>query len=190
MGPARRGTGSRNGFVFVPATITIQPTRTTLPARARVATIIPAAPQISLDHVQKTYPNGTVALRDVTLEIPKQDFVFLVGPSGAGKSTLVRLLIREEKATTGTIRVEGQDLSRLKRRHLPYLRRKIGMVFQDFKLLPNLTVFQNVGFALRVTEGALRHLTPRDEEVLSIVGVEGKENKYPDQLSGGEQQRV
>jgi len=169
----------------VPATITIQPTRTTLPGKARVATIIPAVPQISLQGVHKTYPNGTVALRDVTLVIPKQDFVFLVGPSGAGKSTLVRLLV-----TAGTINVEGQDLSRLKRRHLPYLRRKIGMVFQDFKLLPNLTVFQNVAFALRVTEGALRHLKPKVEEVLSIVGLEGKENKFPDQLSGGEQQRV
>src|SRR5256885_257859 len=139
---------------------------------------------------QTTYPNGTIALRDVTLEIPKQDFVFLVGPSGAGKSTLVRLRIGEEKGTAGTIHVEGQDLSRLKRRHLPYLRRKIGMVFQDFKLLPNLTVFQNVAFALRVTEGALRHLKPKVEEVLSIVGLEGKQTKFPDQLSGGEQQRV
>ena len=89
-----------------------------LPAKARVAAVIPVVPQISLQGVQKTYPNGTVALRDVTLEIPKQDFVFLVGPSGAGKSTLVRLLIREEKATAGIIEVEGQDLSRLKRRHL------------------------------------------------------------------------
>src|ERR1700726_2475594 len=151
---------------------------------------MPAVPQISLLGVHKKYPNGTVALRDVTLIIPKQDFVFLVGPSGAGKSTLVRLLIREEKVTDGKIHVEGQDLSRLKRRHLPFLRRKIGMVFQDFKLLPNLTVFQNVAFALRVTEGALRHLKPKVEEVLSIVGLEGKENKFPDQLSGGEQQRV
>jgi cell division transport system ATP-binding protein len=136
-----------------------------------MAGLMSNAPQISLQGVSKTYPNGTVALRDVTLEIPKQDFVFLVGPSGAGKSTLVRLLIREEKATSGSIRIEGQELGRLKRRHLPYLRRKIGMVFQDFKLLPNLTVFHNVGFALRVTEGALRHLKPKVEEVLSIVGL-------------------
>ena len=155
-----------------------------------MAAVVETGPQIHLEHVEKTYPNGTVALRDVTLEIPKQDFVFLVGPSGAGKSTLVRLLIREEKVTAGTILVEGQDLSRLKRRHLPFLRRKIGMVFQDFKLLPNLTVFQNVAFALRVTEGALRHLKPKVEEVPSIVGLEGKETKFPDQLSGGEQQRV
>ena len=174
----------------MPATTTIQPTRTTLPGERVASLIAGAPPQISMQGVHKTYPNGTVALRDITLEIPKQDFVFLVGPSGAGKSTLVRLLIREEKATNGIIRVEGQDLGRLKRRHLPYLRRKIGMVFQDFKLLPNLTVFQNVAFALRVTEGSLRHLKPKVEEVVSIVGLEGKENKFPDQLSGGEQQRV
>jgi cell division transport system ATP-binding protein len=145
---------------------------------------------ISLQNVRKTYPNGTVALKDVSLEIPRQDFVFLVGPSGAGKSTLVRLLIREEKATAGHIFVDGRDLGHLRRRHLPFLRRKIGMVFQDFKLLPNLSVFENVAFALRVTEGALRHLRPKVEEVLSIVGLEGKEDKFPDQLSGGEQQRV
>jgi len=125
-----------------------------------MATVMPAVPQISLQNVQKTYPNGTVALHDVTLVIPKQDFVFLVGPSGAGKSTLVRLLIREEKVTGGKIQVEGQDLSRLKRRHLPFLRRKIGMVFQDFKLLPNLTVFQNVAFALRVTASPSPSSTP------------------------------
>lgn len=155
-----------------------------------MAALTQSPPQITLERVGKTYPNGTVALREVTLEIPRQDFVFLVGPSGAGKSTLVRLLIREEKATSGRIRVEGQDLSRLKRRHLPYLRRKIGMVFQDYKLLPNLSVFENVAFALRVTEGGLRHLKPKVEEVLSIVGLEGKEAKFPDELSGGEQQRV
>src|SRR5205823_11939411 len=107
-----------------PATITTQPTRTTLlPAKERVAAVAPAAPQVSVQGVQQAYPDGTVALRDVSLEIPEQDFVFLVGPSGAGKSTLVRLLIREEKVTAGSIYVEGQDLSRLKRRHLPYLRR-------------------------------------------------------------------
>ena len=156
---------------------------------AAVAALAPNS-QISLQGVQKTYPNGTVALKSVNLEIPRQDFVFLVGPSGAGKSTLVRLLIREEKASEGRIYIEGQELGRLKRRHLPYLRRKIGMVFQDYKLLPNLNVFQNVAFALRVTEGALKHLKPKVEEVLSIVGLDGKEDKFPDELSGGEQQRV
>jgi cell division transport system ATP-binding protein len=156
---------------------------------AALAAVAPNS-QISLKGVQKTYPNGTVALKSVNLEIPRQDFVFLVGPSGAGKSTLVRLLIREEKASQGQIYVEGKELGALKRRHLPYLRRKIGMVFQDYKLLPNLNVFQNVAFALRVTEGALKHLKPKVEEVLSIVGLDGKEDKFPDELSGGEQQRV
>ncbi|HLB78729.1 MAG TPA: ATP-binding cassette domain-containing protein, partial [Candidatus Dormibacteraeota bacterium] len=101
-----------------------------------------ASPLITFQNVSKTYPNGTEALREVSLDVPRQDFVFLVGPSGAGKSTLVRLLIREERATTGKIFVDGQELGRLKRRQLPHLRRKIGIVFQDFKLLPNLTVFQ------------------------------------------------
>jgi cell division transport system ATP-binding protein len=149
-----------------------------------------ATPLITFQNVSKTYPNGTEALREISLEVPRQDFVFLVGPSGAGKSTLVRLLIREERATIGKIFVDGQELGRLKRRQLPHLRRKIGIVFQDFKLLPNLTVFQNVGFAVRVTDGELRHLKPKVEEVLSIVGLDGKEKKFPDELSGGEQQRV
>jgi cell division transport system ATP-binding protein len=156
-----------------------------------VSTMVPvAAPLISFQNVSKTYPNGTDALRDISLEVPRQDFVFLVGPSGAGKSTLVRLLIREERATAGKIFVDGVELGRLKRRHLPRLRRKIGIVFQDYKLLPNLSVFQNVAFAVRVTDGALRHLRPKVEEVLSIVGLEGKDKKFPDELSGGEQQRV
>lgn len=149
-----------------------------------------SGPIISFQNVSKTYPNGTDALGEVTLEIPRQDFVFLVGPSGAGKSTMVRLLIREERATSGQVFVDGQELGKLKRRHLPHLRRKIGIVFQDFKLLPNLTVFQNVAFAVRVTDGALRHLRPKVEEVLSIVGLDGKDKKFPDELSGGEQQRV
>ncbi len=157
-----------------------------------MAVVMPAMEplQISFQGVGKTYPNGTVALRDISLHIPRQDFVFLVGPSGAGKSTLVRLLIREEPASAGKIYVDGQELGRLRRRHLPYLRRKIGIVFQDFKLLANLSVFQNVAFALRVTDGALRHLKPKVEEVLSIVGLEAKESKFPEELSGGEQQRV
>jgi len=154
------------------------------------AMVSETGPIISFQNVSKTYPNGTDALREVTLEIPRQDFVFLVGPSGAGKSTMVRLLIREEKASAGQVFVDGQELGRLKRRHLPHLRRKIGIVFQDFKLLPNLTVFQNVAFAIRVTDGALRHLRPKVEEVLAIVGLDGKDKKFPDELSGGEQQRV
>jgi cell division transport system ATP-binding protein len=147
-------------------------------------------PLISFKGVGKTYPNGTDALRGVDLDIPRQDFVFIVGPSGAGKSTLVRLLTREEKATLGKIYVDGQELGRLKHRHLPYLRRKIGIVFQDFKLLPKLTVFQNVEFALRVTRGVDRLTRAKVEEVLSIVGLEGTEKNFPDEMSGGQQQRV
>jgi len=147
-------------------------------------------PIISFQRVGKRYPNGTVALRDINLDIPRQDFLFLVGPSGAGKSTMVRLLIREEAPTQGKLYVDGQELGRLKRRHLPRFRRKVGIVFQDYKLLPNLTVFQNVAFALRVTQANPRYLKPKVEESLSIVGLEGKEPKFPHELSGGEQQRV
>jgi cell division transport system ATP-binding protein len=166
-------------------------------AQARVAPVSPSSapvpgerPIISFQRVAKRYPNGTEALRDINLQIPRQDFVFLVGPSGAGKSTLVRLLIREEKATHGKLFVDGQELGRLKRRHLPYYRRKVGIVFQDYKLLPNMSVFQNVAFALHVTDANPRYLRPKVEEALSIVGLEGKEPKFPHELSGGEQQRV
>src|SRR5205085_9443133 len=107
-------------------------------------------PVISFQHVHKTYSTGTEALRDINLEVPEGDFMFLVGPSGAGKSTMVRLLIREEKPTKGKIFVDGVELGRMKRRQLPFYRRRIGLVFQDFKLLPNLTVYENVAFALRV----------------------------------------
>ena len=147
-------------------------------------------PVISFHGVGKTYPNGTVALRDVDLAIYQKDFVFLVGASGAGKSTLVRLLIREEVASAGRIFVDGQEITRMPRRKLPKLRRKFGIVFQDFKLLPRSTVAQNVAFALQVTKPGQRHLKEKVEEALWIVGLEDKLNKFPDELSGGEQQRV
>jgi cell division transport system ATP-binding protein len=147
-------------------------------------------PVISFHGVSKTYPNGTVALEDVDLAIHQGDFCFLVGPSGAGKSTLVRLLIREEMASTGRIFIEGIETTRLPRRKLPKLRRRFGIVFQDFKLLPKLTVAQNVAFALQVTRPGQRHLREKVEETLWIVGLEDKLNKFPDELSGGEQQRV
>jgi cell division transport system ATP-binding protein len=163
---------------------------TLLQPEARLQREIAEAPLISFQGVSKTYLNGTEALRAIDLDIPRQDFVFLVGPSGAGKSTMVRLLIREEAATLGKIFVDGQELGRLRHRHLPYLRRKIGIVFQDFKLLPKLTVFENVEFALRVTRGVDRLTRAKVEEVLAIVGLEGQERKFPDELSGGQQQRV
>src|SRR5438132_9945077 len=147
-------------------------------------------PLISFQHVWKKYPNGTEALRDITLTVPEGDFLFLVGPSGAGKSSLIRLLIREEKPTKGKIFVDGQELGRMKRRHLPYYRRKVGLVFQDFKLLPNLTVYENVAFALRVLGEPDHKVQARVAEALGTVSLSGKENSYPSSLSGGEQQRV
>src|SRR5437899_5092603 len=147
-------------------------------------------PVISFQHVWKTYPTGTEALRDINLVVPEGDFLFLVGPSGAGKSTMVRLLIREEKPTKGKIFVDGVELGRMKRRKLPYYRRKIGLVFQDFKLLPNLTVYENVAFALRVLGEPDQHVRDRVAEALDTVSLSAKENTYPANLSGGEQQRV
>ena len=160
------------------------------PPRPALAADPALRPIISFHGVGKTYPNGTVALRDVNLSIQQKDFVFLVGASGAGKSTLVRLLIREDAPSHGRIFVEGQEISRLPHRRLPRLRRQIGIVFQDFKLLPRATVAQNVAFALQVTQPGQRHMREKVEEVLWIVGLEDKLEKFPDQLSGGEQQRV
>ena len=147
-------------------------------------------PVISFHGVGKTYASGTVALRDIDLAIYQRDFVFLVGASGAGKSTLVRLLIRDEMASSGRIFVDGQEVTRMPRRRLPKLRRKFGIVFQDYKLLPTMTVGQNVAFALQVTLPGQRHLRQKVEETLWIVGLEYKIDKFPDELSGGEQQRV
>ena len=147
-------------------------------------------PVISFHGVSKVYPNGTEALRDVDLAIHQGDFCFLVGASGAGKSTLVRLLIRDEAPSTGRIFVEGQEISRMARRKLPKLRRKFGIVFQDYKLLSRRTVAQNVAFALQVTRPGQRHLREKVKEVLWIVGLEDKLDTFPDELSGGEQQRV
>ena len=147
-------------------------------------------PVISFHGVTKVYPNGTEALRDVDLAIHQGDFCFLVGPSGAGKSTLVRLLIRDEAPSTGRIFIDGQEVSRMSHRKLPKLRRKFGIVFQDYKLLTRRTVAQNVAFALQVTRPGQRHMREKVEEVLWIVGLEDKLDKFPDELSGGEQQRV
>lgn len=146
---------------------------------------------ISLDHVSKVYPRGTrPALDDVTLHVERGDFVFLVGASGSGKTTLLSLLLREEEATDGEIRVAGNDLRRLTNRQVPQYRRSIGFVFQDYKLLNNKTVWQNVAFALEVigtSRSTIRALVPK---VLETVGLTGKERNYPHELSGGEQQRV
>ena len=146
---------------------------------------------IALDHVSKVYPKGTrPAWDDVNLDIERGDFVFLVGASGSGKTTLLSLLLREEEATDGEIRVAGNDLRRLTNRQVPQYRRSLGFVFQDYKLLANKTVWQNVAFALEVIgtrRSAIKSLVP---QVLQTVGLTGKENNYPHELSGGEQQRV
>jgi cell division transport system ATP-binding protein len=143
-----------------------------------------------LHDVTKTYPNGNTALRDVDLVIPEGDFVFLVGPSGAGKSTLIRLLIRDEVASTGSVVLDGHDLARLPRRQVPKIRRKIGIVFQDFKLLPTKTVWENVAFALEVTGSPRRAIRPAVDRVLALVGLTAQRSQIPSQLSGGEQQRT
>jgi cell division transport system ATP-binding protein len=147
-------------------------------------------PVISFQQVWKTYPNGTDALRNISFTVPEGDFLFLVGASGAGKSSLVRLLIREEKPTRGRLLVHGQDLGSLRRRHLPYFRRKVGLVFQDFKLLPRMTVHENVAFALQALGESRRVIAHEAEAALEMVGLAGMERSYPCELSGGEQQRV
>jgi cell division transport system ATP-binding protein len=146
---------------------------------------------IRLDDVTKLYPSQTrPALDKVTLEIDKGEFVFLVGASGSGKSTLLRLVLREERATSGQVFVAGKDVARLSNWKVPQLRRQIGTVFQDFRLLPNKTVHENVAFALEVT-GRPGHITAKVvPEVIELVGLAGKEDRYPGELSGGEQQRV
>ncbi|NJD28789.1 MAG: cell division ATP-binding protein FtsE [Chloroflexi bacterium] len=143
-----------------------------------------------LNDVTKTYPNGRDALKDVDLVVPEGDFVFLVGASGAGKSTLMKLLIRDELATRGTVTLDGDALARLPRRKVPHVRRKVGIVFQDFKLLPKKTVRENVAFALEVTGTPRRKIRPAVDRVLALVGLTGQADQYPHQLSGGEQQRT
>jgi cell division transport system ATP-binding protein len=151
---------------------------------------VPERAVLVLHDVTKQYPNGKIALRDVDLVIPEGDFVFLVGPSGAGKSTLIKLLIRDEIATRGDVVLDGQDLARLPRRQVPRMRRKIGIIFQDFKLLPTKTVWENVAFALEVTGHPRRQIRPAVDRVLAIVGLTAQAKQIPAQLSGGEQQRT
>jgi cell division transport system ATP-binding protein len=146
---------------------------------------------IRFENVSKTYPRSTrPALRDISLEVERGEFVFVVGQSGSGKSTLLRLILKEERASTGQVLVAGRELATLPARKVPALRREIGTVFQDFRLLPNKTVYQNVAFALQVL-GRSRHVVRQVvPETLELVGLEGKEKRLPHELSGGEQQRV
>ena len=146
---------------------------------------------INFDNVSKAYPNqNRAALENVNLSIDKGEFVFLVGPSGSGKSTFLRLILKEERPSNGRIHVAGKDLARLSNWKVPHLRRRIGCVFQDFRLLPNKNVYQNVAFALEVIGKNRRFIRRVVPEVIDLVGLEGKHDRMPDELSGGEQQRV
>ncbi|MCR6095121.1 cell division ATP-binding protein FtsE [Salipaludibacillus agaradhaerens] len=145
---------------------------------------------IQMQDVWKTYPNGVMAVNGISIYIKKGEFVYVVGPSGAGKSTFIKMIYREEKPTRGEITIDNQELSKMKERHIPYLRRNIGVVFQDFKLLQSLTVYENVAFAMEVIEEDKETIRQRVMNVLDIVRLKNKARFMPDELSGGEQQRV
>ncbi len=145
---------------------------------------------ILFDRVTKSYNRESTALSRISLHIEPKEFVSIVGASGAGKSTIIKLITREEKPTSGKIIVAGTDFDRLKKRDIPYLRRKIGVVFQDFKLLSNKTVFENVAFALEIVGASNRTIKHSVPKVLKLVGLTNKASQFPDQLSGGERQRV
>jgi len=144
---------------------------------------------IKFDHVTKTYRTN-VGLDDVSVNINKGDFVFLVGPSGAGKSTFIKLILKEINADGGSILVDGSEVTTLSNREVPELRRKIGTVFQDFRLLPKKTVFENVAFAMEVLHKNKKQIRKQVPQILSLVGITDKAHKYPEELSAGEQQRV
>ena len=145
---------------------------------------------IEFEDVTKVYPGGNTALENVNLHIDKGEFVFVLGHSGAGKSTFLKLILREEKATSGRVLIDGKDLGRMKEREVPYLRRRMGVVFQDFRLIPTMTVYDNVSFAMRVTNIAEDKIRKRVPYVLGLVGLAQKSDRLPEELSGGEQQRV
>lgn len=150
-----------------------------------------AGPLIEFKGVYKTYNNtGTNALRDVNIQIQKGEFVFVVGSSGAGKSTFIKLIFHEEKPNAGEIMVNGFNLSAMRRKNVPMLRRTMGIVFQDFRLIPNMNVFENVAFAMRVVGANKRQIRKQVSNVLNLVGLSGKARSLPAELSGGEQQRV
>lgn len=145
---------------------------------------------IEMQDVWKTYPDGNHALRGISVKVDRNEFVYVVGPSGAGKSTFMKLIYREERPTKGSIFVNGFNLEKLKQRKIPYVRRNIGVIFQDYRLLPKLTVFENVAFAMEVIEAPKKIIKKRVLEVLELVRLRDKAGSLPTQLSGGEQQRV
>lgn len=145
---------------------------------------------IRLQNIVKEYKNGVKALKDVNIEIEKGDFVFLVGSSGAGKSTLIKLLMKEIDPDKGKLFLDDKDITKISNRHIPEIRRSIGMVFQDFRLLQNKTVYENIAFAMEIIGCSPKEIRRRVPKVLSLVGLSHKADSFPNQLSGGEQQRV
>lgn len=140
--------------------------------------------------VEKTYEQGNIALNGVTMQIEDGEFCFLVGPSGSGKSTIIKLITGELRPTSGTVHVNGYSLERIRKREIPYLRRTIGVVFQDFRLIANKTVYENVAFAMRVIGARPKEIKERVPYVLELVGLENKKDRHPGEMSGGEQQRL
>lgn len=145
---------------------------------------------ITIKNVSKVYPNGSEALKNISLHIDPGEFVFVIGSSGSGKSTLIKMLMKELEPTSGDIIINGVNTTKMSRKHIPYLRRNLGIVFQDFRLLPKKTVYENVAFAMRVTEASTRYIARNVPTVLSLVGLHSKSKCYPNELSGGEQQRT
>ena len=145
---------------------------------------------IEFNDVSKIFPNGTVALENVSLTINDGEFVFLVGPSGSGKTTLMKLITGELRPTSGTVIINDYDMSTIKRRKLPKMRRTLGVVFQDYRLIENMSVYDNVAFAMRVVGAPNKEIKKRVPYILELVGLEGREKRMPNELSGGEQQRV
>ena len=145
---------------------------------------------VQLKNVSVTYSSGVDALNNVSLKINDGDFAFVVGSSGAGKSTMIKLLLKEIDATSGVVTVNGYNLNKLKRRKIPEFRRTLGFVFQDFRLIPSMTVYENIAFVLRVIDAPAKYIRKRVPYVISLVGLHAKTNSYPDELSGGEKQRV
>ena len=145
---------------------------------------------ITMKEVWKTYPNGVMAINGINININKGEFVYVVGPSGAGKSTFIKMMYREERPTRGDIIIDGKNLSKVKEKQIPYIRRNMGVVFQDFKLLPSLSVYENVAFAMEVIEESKANIRRRVMDVLDIVRLKNKARFYPHEISGGEQQRV
>ena len=145
---------------------------------------------IQFNDVVKTYVQGNNALNGVTMQIEDGEFVFLIGPSGSGKSTIIKLITGELKPTAGTVHVNGYSLERIRKREIPYLRRTVGVVFQDFRLIDKMTVYENVAFAMRVVGAKEKEIRERVPYVLELVGLENKMNRHPNEMSGGEQQRL